>query len=276
MPTYRYSLIQYVPSASREERINVGVVVIGEDPDFFGSRILARSQRGRLKRMGFSESFAFLDEVSRELGESAVAEGQLAIQTGGPWDAETVERARVEWANTIQVTTPRAAVHDKPNALLHSLYAELVADPAEPRHRARDRRWIQRRALKGLRGGLSGAEAFDFDAHVQTDVHVAGALEQHDFDIQLVNGQPIRLIRGLALEGLSKRDREIEALAWTIDDVQKSVAATPISVLAVGDGPAFGRAQHIYEGLGAQIVRESELDAWLDQAATGLLVAVGG
>src|SRR5207244_2218141 len=74
--------------------------------------------------------------------------------------------------------------------------------------RAVAERWSRGRALKGLREGLSGVADFDFDAHVRTSVQIAGALEQHEFDIELLNGQPIRLIQGLALEGLSKRDRE--------------------------------------------------------------------
>jgi hypothetical protein len=231
MPNFRYSLIQYVPSPVRDERINVGVIVIGDGSQYFGSRLLSRSHRGRLKRLGFAESFSFLDDLNRELADSAVTDDQLALPANRPWDAAAVDHALGEWANTVQLSPPRAAIHDRPQVFLASLYTELVADPAEPRHRARDRRWIQRRALNGLRHGLSGVPGFDFDAHVRTKVRVAGALEQHDFDIELANGQPIRLIQGLALEGVSKRDREIEALAWTIDDVQRS-SPTPISVLS--------------------------------------------
>jgi hypothetical protein len=274
MPNFRYSLIQYVPSPVRDERINVGVIVTGEEPEWFGSRLLTRTHRGRLKRLGFAGTFSFLDDLNRELADSAVTHDQLAIPRSRPWNADAVESALADWANTVQLSAPRAAIHDRPQVLLDALYAELVADPAEPRHRARDRRWIRSRALTGLRQGLESVPGFDFDAHVRTKVRIAGALEQHDFDIELLNGQPIRLIQGLALEGVSKRDREIEALAWTIDDVQKT-SATPISVLSVGGGAAFNRARHIYEGLGAQVVGEPEFDAWLEQASTGLRVAVG-
>jgi hypothetical protein len=274
MPTFRYSVIQYVPSPVRDERINVGVIVVGADPEFFGSRLLAPSQRGRLKRLGFAQSFSFLDDLGRELVESAVTEGELPLPTSRPWSATVLEAAHMAWANTVQLTAPRAAIHERPKVLLDSLYAELVADPAERRHRARDRRWIRRRALTGLRAGLQGAPGFDFDAHVRKDIRVTGDLEQHRFDIQLLNGQPLRLIQGLALEGVGARDREIEALAWTIDDVQKH-ATTPISILSVGEGSDVDRAQHIYEGLGAQVVREPEFDDWFDATATGLLVAVG-
>lgn len=272
MPNFRYSLIQYVPSPTRDERLNVGVIVVGADPDWFGSRVLSRSHRGRLKRLGFGATFSFLDDLNRELADSSVSD-QLALARDRPWNAATLERAVIDWANTVQLSAPRAAIHDRPQVLLDSLYAELVADPAEPRHRARDRRWIRSRAISGLRQGLESIPGFDFDAHVRTKVRIDGALEQHDFDIELRNGQPIRLIQGLALEGVSKRDREIEALAWTIDDVQRT-STTPISVLSVGNGAAFNRARHIYEGLGAQVVTEPEFDAWLDQAATGLRVAV--
>jgi hypothetical protein len=273
MPTFRYSLIQYVPSPARDERINVGVIVVGSDPGFFGARLLAASQRGRLRRLGFARSFSFLDRLGRELAESAVAEGELPLATDRPWNAAALEAAHAEWANTIQVTATRAAIHERPKVLLDSLFAELVVDPAEPRHRARDHRWIRKKALSRLRAALPAEPGFNFDDHVRKNIQVDGQLERHKFDIQLHNGQPLRLIHGLALEGVTARDREIEALAWTIDDVQKGVA-TPISILSVGDGSDLDRAQHIYEGLGAQVVREPDLDGWLDATANGLLATL--
>jgi hypothetical protein len=273
MPTFRYSLIQYVPSPVRDERVNVGVIVLGTTTPFFGAKALGKQQRGRLARMGFAKDFNFLDDLIRELEDSKVEAGQLPIPTNGSWDEAAVERAGVEWANTIQLTPPRAAIHERPDALLESLFAELVADPASRRRRARDRRWIRRKVLTGLRQNLAAVPHFDFDAHVRKDTRVAGELEQHSFDIQLVNGQPLKLIQGLALEGVATRDREVDALAWTIDDVQKT-SAIPISVLSVGDGAVLDRAQRIYEGLGAQVVREPELDNFLAAAASGLVVAV--
>jgi len=253
----------------RGERINIGVVVVGDDPPFFEAKLIPRTDRGRLSKMGFGTDFSFLDALSKELAASVVPEGQMTV-VGGPWTHELLQRAHVEWANTVQITDLRAAVHARPTALVEALYGELVADPSARRHRARDRRWIRRRALARLRQGLQ-VPGLDFDAHVVRDIKVQGALETHKFDIRLQNGHTIGLIQGLALEGIHGRSKEIEALAWTIDDVRKHDSTVPVSVLSVGEGPILDRAEHIYDGLGAQFVRESELDSWLDNAASSLI-----
>ena len=52
MATYAYSLLQYVPDPIRNERLNVGVLIVGDDVSFFGSRVLPKRQQARLRRLG--------------------------------------------------------------------------------------------------------------------------------------------------------------------------------------------------------------------------------
>ena len=67
------------------------------------------------------------------------ADDHLALDGQGRprWNAAALERAAVEWANTIQFSEVRAALHEQPDALVDSLYAKYVADPRPRVKRAR-------------------------------------------------------------------------------------------------------------------------------------------
>jgi hypothetical protein len=274
---YRYSLIQYVPDPVRGERLNVGVAVAGVDSTFFATRFIGARETGRLKRLGFADDFAFLRAVADEFGRGATQQQRIPGATKDLWDLDALEAASREWANTVQVTAPRPVAHGHPETLLDALFAQLVADPSSGRHRARDRRWIKRHVRDSFKRSIARARPdVDIDSHVRRNVEVPGAIEAHRFDFEVVNGKPLQLIETLAVEGAdtSVLHTQVAALAWMIDDVRKRPDAPPMAVLTIGKGSVLKSAEHVYQALGAELVRESDLDAWLDSASDRLLTAL--
>jgi hypothetical protein len=277
MAEYAYSLVQYVPDPAREERMNVGVVVASPAGDFLAGKLATQRDLGRLRRLGLALETEPLARLGESLSVSARTPDQLVVNAGAPWTYEALRRASAEWGGTLQFSAPRPVVHEQPDALLHDLYARLVADPAPRRQRARDRRWVNRRVREGLQSALAArVPTADPTEHIQRNVRVAGVVETHQFDFQLLNGRPLQLVRTLSFEGANDAAlrNEVDATAWAIEDVHRAHSDLPCAVVTIGSSGLVDRASRAYLAYGAELVREPELGDWLDIAATRLALAL--
>jgi hypothetical protein len=277
MNTYAYSILQYVPDPVRGERINVGVLVAAEAGDYFGAKLIHRREFGRIKRLGYGLDLEFLTEFDDQLRRDSFEAAQIPGTAGNVWGVDALAAASREWANTMQLTPPRPVLSEKAPELLTDLYRRFVAPPAPPRTRARDRRWINRRVSTKLRA-LLRAQRPDLDAtrHVKSDVTIQGGLQLHRFDIQLANGRPIDVVRSLSFETGDKQglQTEIDAVAWAIDDLKSAEHAPPVTVVSIGGGKQLETAASVYEKLGATFVREREIDGWVQDSSSRLLISL--
>lgn len=123
MTAYRFVILRYVPDPVRLEMINVGVVVISEEPWHLAVRVLPRSDAGRLKWLGMDDDIDFLQDLAKEMRSSPTLGSESA------WGVEMLERAHREWGGTIRASEMRAALHDDADRLCRELYARYVADP---------------------------------------------------------------------------------------------------------------------------------------------------
>jgi hypothetical protein len=273
MTAFRYSIVRYVPDPVRGEQLNVGVVVAADDPDFFGARFLSDRQTGRLKRLGMGIDFGFIRDLADEMRASSRGEGELPLGHGAPtprWSAAELERAAIEWANTVQLSRPLTALHADGNSLVDELFVRYVSDRSPRRERARDRRWVRRKVSTGIRRTLVELEPeIDPDGVLHRDEKVDGALEEHRFDYALRNGHLVHAVQTLSFESSDLRSlkTEVDATAWAIDDVRSTHADLPISVVTIGGGKLVTSAASVYEGLGAQLVRERDIDEWISTVA---------
>jgi hypothetical protein len=268
-----YSVVRYVPDPVRGEQINIGVVVTADDPPTFRARFLPLSATGRLKRIGGRSDFRFLRDLAQQM--SASGDEHLPLEEPGRprWTYDALAKAAVEWANTIQFSEVRAALHEQPDALLDSLYTRYVADPRPPVKRARDRRWVRRRVRTSLRNALGTfrPEA-DPNELILQPTQVMGEFEQHRFDFGLANGDLRRLVQTLSFETSDRGalKTEVDAVAWAIDDVRRRQSSLPISVVTIGEGKLLDSAVQVYEGLEASVVREHQILAWADATVVDL------
>jgi len=277
MNTYAYSVLQYVPDPVRGERLNIGVLVAAEAGDYFGSRLLSKSALGRVKRLGGTEDLSFLQDIKDELARDHITQGTLPGAAEGTWDAAALRSASSEWANTVQLTAPRAALHANAPQLLRELFNSLVSDPTPTQARARDRRTINNRISRHIRQALrERLPEISPDRYLKRGVSVDGALQAHQFDFELRNGRPLDLVRSISFEARNTKvlQTEIDATAWAIDDLHKSPASTPVTVVTIGGGKQLGSAEAVYTSLGANFVREAEIGSWLKTASDRLLLAV--
>jgi hypothetical protein len=277
MPIFSYSVLQYVPDAVRDERVNVGVLVASEDDSFFGARLVSRREHGRLRRLGYDRDFSFLLDLQAQLRGEARDAGQIPGTQARGWNAARLREISSEWAGTLQATSPRPVLHDRSAALVAELYARYVADPTPARSRSRDKRWVNKRIRTGLRAYVQARQpAFDLGPYLTPRVKVSGALEEHLFDYRLQNGKPLELMRSLSLENASveKARTEIDAIAWSISDVNELPDPTPVTVVSIGNGKLAETASRLYDGLGATFIREGEIDDWLAQSAEKLFLSV--
>jgi len=277
MDAFWYSIVRYVPDPVRGEQINIGVVVTGEDPPTFRARFIPLNATGRLKRIGGHSDFRFIRDLAQQMAEAG--DDHLPLdEPGRPrWSAEALAKAAVEWANTIQFSEVRSALHEQPDALIESLYARYVADPRPTVKRARDKRWVRRRVRTSLRQALGTVRPEADPAElIRPDPQVDGEFEQHRFDFGLANGDLRRLVQTLSFESSDRSSlkTEIDAVAWAIDDVRRRPASLPISVVTIGEGKLLESAARVYEGLEASVVREQEILAWADATVLDLAAAL--
>lgn len=281
MASYSYSLLQYVPDPVRNERINVGVLLVGEDENepFFNGRILNKPAWGRLRRLGYDHDFEFLADLQRDMAARVIGPDELPKVNPDAWTIDQLLEISRSWAGTIQATAPRPVVHtSKPMALLADLYGRYVADPAPTKKRARDRRYVNNRIRTGLKSVVSELQpSLNLASYLFSRPKVNGRLDAHQFDFMIKNGKPLELMKSLSLEvDPAKARTEIDAIAWSISDVRSVSSDLPIAVVSIGGEKRLrDSAAHIYGELGAEFVREPEIDAWLAGSAQRLLLAAG-
>ncbi len=276
--SYAYSILQYVPDPVRNERINIGVLVAADAGDFFGARVLPKSKFGRILRFGYGgDDLTFLSEFAAQLKRDSFTAPSLSGAGASPWNAEALARASTDWGNTLQVTPPRPVLHERPRNLVNDLYRRFVEDPTPTRKMPRDRRWITKRITGTLREAVkSRRPEIDPTEHVKTDVRFQGGLQEHFFDVELMNGRPLDLVRSISFEAAEGKvlQNEIDAVAWAIDDLRNVAGAPPVTVASIGEGKVLDSAESVYASLGATVVRETGLDRWLEQASGRLLLSL--
>jgi hypothetical protein len=275
MPVCKFSIVRYVPDPTRGEQLNVGVVVTCKSPPFFGSRFLRAQQTGRLRSLGSDKDFDFLKDLAAEFRASRVIPERVPLRgLAGPWTLDSLERAATNWANTIQFSEPRAAIHKSPGVLLDDLYKRYVTTLRRRSQVEHGRRWIKGKVSRTLRHAvLQNFPDRDPRQVVQSNAKVSGKFEDHSFDYGLANGRLVHLIQALSF-GVQSREAlrvEIDATAWAIDDVRRARNKTPITVATAGNGKLLEGTTKMYEALGAVVVRETEFDGWLESLSKELV-----
>jgi hypothetical protein len=268
MSVFAYSIVKYVPSAGRDEQMNVGLVLAARSPQFFRARFLHKSQTARLKSLGGSEDFSFLDGLALELKQSAAGSSQLSLPRlfVKHWDLGVLETAVRDWKNTIQFSPLRAIEGEDPDQLLDDLYQRYVASPRPAKRRGfRDKRWIKAKVGKTLR---EAARRLHPDRDVSSLIHrsqrAVGEFEEHRFDYGISNGKLLQLVQTFSFETPESTQlrTELDATAWAVEDLHRSNADIPVSVVTVGETQAklLEESVRMYRGIGAEVVRENDFD----------------
>jgi len=258
-----YSIIQYVPDPTRNERMNVGVVVTDE----VGAVGRAKFVRdwGRARLFG-KEDVSFLRDFAHALSQELQAQLPL-LSSVTRWDLGHLQKFSLEWRNSIQISEPRASTLN-PERLLEDVYEKFVKELPPRRHAFRDKRAAAGLARTAIKRAVEDRYGKPQSASlVKSHVWINGNLDEHEFDVVIQNHIPLVAARGLSFEvpESPELERDVDALAWAIDDIRRTSDKPKLGVIALpptDKNREYERARKIYEGLKAEFVRVDEVDEW--------------
>jgi hypothetical protein len=270
-PSYRFSVVRYVPDPIRDERINIGVVVVIGDA--VEARFLQPNQSVRLKRFRGGGDFRFLRALERRINRAA-EDGQLQLDLDSAiWTPSTLRAAVREWGGVIQFAPLRGGIVREGEPPIDALFERYVVVPKVASSR-QDRQTLRARVGRTLRRVVS--EKYprrDSSKWVQRDRYVGGRLEDHQFDYVVGNGRPLHLVQTFSfdVDASDQLRKEIDATAWAITDLRR-VARVPVSVVTVGQKQSelIDVADAVFNSLGADFVEEPMYEAWANRLAARL------
>ncbi len=126
MTTGYYSIIQYCPDLSRQEAVNVGVILFCPEMSFLGVKTSENVKRVR-------KVFGAVDGDAHQIRTAIAAlEGRLNAEKDRITDAAALTAFGARQANSVQITAPRRVLVGEPKAEIRRLYERLVS-PHKPR-----------------------------------------------------------------------------------------------------------------------------------------------
>jgi hypothetical protein len=272
-----YSVVQYVPDPVADERVNIGVIA------FDGGTIVSQFVRrwSRVEAFGGGKDISFLRAFAEKASTWSPPQVEIpGIEYGVKVNPEEFRRMAGTWINAIQFTEPKASLLSPQEALQAGL--RYLQEPVIKKHAFRDRRAAIGLAFRELqdallkRVGEPGAKA------VEKNFKVQGNLDEHRFDVAVHNGTPLVAAHCISFEGPTSREleKEIDAAAWSIDDVMGIHPKLRLWVVALEPKTkirkTYERAIHVFEGLHATVITEPEVPEWAVATSAELAGALGG
>lgn len=266
-----FTIVQYVPDTLADERMNIGVIVVE------GGQIEGRFLRqwNRVRTFG-GEDISFLREFAERVNKWTPDHPEIpGLAAGVRLDKEGLQEIVGRWHNSIQFTPLRASLSPR-EQLLDELSAQYLRHAPRKRVGFRDRRRAAQIAFRELEDAFLPVLGLDTKAKIARNASIQGKLDEHDFDVSVQNGMPYLAAHGLSFEGPHSKDleKEIDATAWSIDDVKSANADLELAVVVLppksSTSKTFVRAVHVFEGLKAQVVEEDEAESWAQERAKQL------
>jgi hypothetical protein len=258
MPS-QYTLIQYRPDPTSDERLNIGVIAW----DAAGAHVVFVESWERVRLFG-GQDVAFL----REFAESIQGRLPEALE---PVVDELTEELIGRWigeaSHNVQLTPARGAPEDAKELISSLATRFLYSAPEKPKpkpraDRARNRRTAASHAYRAIKAAVRSKTPKG-----ATVVGLRRALEgqfgEHLFDVVLANGKPLAAVEAISFEVRSKANlqREVDATAWALDDVRRLDKDMPLAVFVLPPTNAeaeqvFRAASKTFKALGAQVMQD--------------------
>jgi hypothetical protein len=268
----KYTVVQYVPDSTADERINFGVITW--DAQHVRSRFVAHWSR--IRSFG-GEDVSFLRDFARDVTELTSPQMPLPEIGGDKLDLSRLKKMIGEWSYSIQFTEPRGSLRDAQTLLEET--ASVFLRPSGPRaRRGRSRRHAASLAYKFLLEAVKQQAPDGAENLVKTNEMLRGKLDAHRLDVVLANGKLLAALNALSFEISESEhlEREIQVTAWTIDDVRKLHRKLPLAIYMLPplekQAPgSYARATRLFESLDAEVVTsERAMKAWAKQRAQSL------
>jgi Protein of unknown function (DUF3037) len=270
----KYSVVQYLPDPTADERINFGVITW--DEQHLRSRFVAHWSR--IRSFG-GEDVSFLRDFARDVTALTSPQMPLPEIGGEKLDLSRLKKMIGEWSYSIQFTEPRGSLRDAQTLLEET--AAVFLRPSGPRlRRGRTRRHAATLAYRFLLEAVKQKTPDGAENLVRPNEILQGKLDAHRLDVVLANGKLLAALNALSFEISESEhlDREIQVTAWTIDDVRKLHRKLPLAIYMLPPlenevSNSYTRATRLFETLDADVVTsERAMKVWAEQRAQSLPV----
>lgn len=251
-----YIVIKYIPNPLSDEGINVGVIAFSGDQvraqltdDFSRARAFAKADPKLLR--------ATLSDIRQLIVQNALTESKIF-------------RMCDTWKNEVQFTAPRASIQSVEQLLREATAQFLPVATQLPIVQ----RVGKRRAVKIAVESLTGRITQRFQTTkvaarklIRLDYEAAGRLEQHEFDLALVNGE-LKLAAvalSFARENKSQLKRDLDAAAFVLEDMRKLNKRLSLAVLGYRTDSVsedVRRAEILFANWGVEVITENKVDEW--------------
>jgi hypothetical protein len=260
--TAHYTIVQYVPDPTADERLNIGVIVWDDGrvySNFVNDFSRARAFSG--KNVTFLKEFSdyvsgLTKETNKDYREFSPSHIQKLIEG---------------WNDSIQFTQARGStkaaselIEQLPLRFLQTKTSEVLAATKPYQGRAFAVRVAYNCILDAAK-----ARAPDKAKHlVQKHMQLTGKYNDHSLDIGLKNGRPFAAVNALSFGIVSpvSLQKEIDASAWIFDDVRKKNEDLPLAVYiarARDDAALFDRTKKMFRGLKSEVIsNERDMMNW--------------
>lgn len=262
-----YTVVQYVPDLVADERVNVGVLV------FQGNLIRSHFLRSWKRVQAFGgEDVTFLRDLVQRVKEWSSDELTLpGTEPSLGLNEQALMRLTAEWRNAVQFTPPRGSVL-APDQLLTDVASRFLREQVRQKPRFRDRPTAAKLAAAKLRYALQARLGEQAKAMLKRNLRIPGALDEHLFDVTVMNGEIRLAAQALSFEGphTPALEREVKASAWAVDDIRNRTRELELAVVALPPrtrSKTYDHAAHVITELGATFVAEQETDAWANHVA---------
>jgi hypothetical protein len=261
--TSHYTIAQYVPNPTADERMNIGIIVWDNArvySSFINDFSRARSFGG--KNVNFLKEFAdYVSDLTKETSKDY-----------REFSPSNINRLILSWTDSIQFTAPRGSTKSSPE-----LIAELPArflrlhEPLQVAKVSLTRSDAIRAAYQCVLDTVKVRAPKKARHLVRKNQSITGKYNSHSFDIALVNGSPFAAVNALSF-GVANRvqlQKEIDATAWIFDDVRMSSHKLPLAVYIMrsdGDQDLFEKTERTFNGLRSMVVSDDKsLSQWADK-----------
>jgi hypothetical protein len=272
----QYSVVQYVPDPIADERINIGVVVIGDS----GPRVQFLSNWDRVKRFGKADIGYLREFASKLAAEIKHAGEELTLKDPGSVE-KRLEKMVSGWMNSIQFTPLRGSLKSSAD-LLEEARLTFLVDQVRERQGYRDRGQAANATRKALRFALEKRFSDRSDDFLRANEPIDGRFVQHVFDAVVANGAPYLAAHALSFEIPEPKQlvRVVDAIAFQAEDVKGLSPDLPIGIVVYPPkekAPNYGlalavlaRAQTIFGGLDIPLLAPTAVEIWAEPTVNRL------
>lgn len=270
MPTY-YSVVQYVPDAMADERINVGVIACDDN----GAEAQFLNDWRRVRCFSGGGDIAFLREFAQRVTQQIQPLPLAMNETfGRTWDSDYLRQLSGERIDSIQFTPPRASLESAVGTI-DFLASWFLKESLETKTKARDKRAAVKIAQDALALDVAQRIGKVPSGVLRPSFPVKGMLETQVLDLVAATKRPLFGVQGISFEMRDLRDlsADLDAAKWKISDIRQESSDLPLALVHLPPPHSnsdrsrrqeelYNRMRELMAKLHVDFIAEGEVGPW--------------